>query len=113
MALADLLTQVVTIEHAVQAVSRVGDPVIEYRRWGKATDTESAFIESVESREDEFLRDFNEARFHVYFHPWVTIAPLDRIIWGTRVLEVVGPPRRMHRPAGLHHLIVSAVEVSG
>lgn len=96
MALADLLTQVVTIETP-----------------DGATVTESAFVQSINSDDDRFLRDFTEAKFFVYFHPWVSIGNNDRIIWGTRKLEVVGPPRRKHRPAGLHHLTVSAVEVEG
>lgn len=97
MSLAALLTQVVTL-----------------RRPGVPGDTQaSAFIESVFSEQDEFLRDQTEARFRVYFNPWESVAAGDEILWGTRILEVVGPPRRMHRPSGLHHLVVSAVEVVG
>jgi hypothetical protein len=112
MSLATLLTQVVTIRHPAIAFSRTGDEVLAFQASPRETQS-TAFIESVFSEEDEFLRDQTEARYRVYFNPWENIAAGDEILWGSHTLEVIGPPRRMHRPSGLHHLVVSAVEVVG
>lgn len=114
MSLASLLTQVVTIRRPSIRMTRAGDETSLTNRAKASREAQStAFIESVFSEEDEFLRDQTEARFRVYFNPWENVAAGDEIVWGSHVLEVIGPPRRMHRPSGLHHLVVSAVEVVG
>jgi hypothetical protein len=93
------------------STDRYGDEVVTYA----APVSTAARVEQVtgQSASVEILRgrDTRLTWFRVFLPAGTDVAGLDRIIWGTRTLEVDGEPATLYNSVGAHHVTAIGKEI--
>ena len=94
---------------ATGARNEYGDPV-----YAAGTPTNfKAFVEPMDSTEDEITRDTRIQRFKILLEPTANIDGVSTVVWRGRTLEILGEPLPWIFLGKVHHLEVDAREVLG
>ena len=108
-----MLTQTVTIERRSAATT---DPDYGNDVPGTVSaEVTQAYVEQTDAVEITVNRETYRTDWRVFLLPEVTIDGSDRIIHGSRVLEVIGSPHEVWNPRtrSVHHIEALAREVTG
>jgi hypothetical protein len=93
------------------STDRYGDEVVTYA----APVSTAARVEQLtgQAASVEILRnrDTRLTWFRVFLPSGTDVAGLDRIIWGTRTLEVDGEPATLYNSVGAHHVTAIGKEI--
>lgn len=82
--------------------------------WGAASRLDlRARVQQSSQQEDTADRDQQTAQFLVFLPAGADVAGSDRLEWGGRLLELVGPPAAMDGYGAAHHVEARAREAVG
>lgn len=112
MSLRGLLVHDIVILRPALGTSRYGDAS---KDWVTATSTETnGWVARRNESEDRTQgREAQVSEWALYVDVDADIQAGDRVMWGTVVFEVDGPPNRAHSPRGEHHVEANLRLVEG
>lgn len=107
-----LLNQPLTIRHRAGAVE---DDYGNTLPGNVATTETLGYVEQVEAEEFTVGRETYRADWKVFLPAGVDVDGSDRIEYGDRTFEVIGPPHEVWNPRtrGVHHVELRARQVTG
>jgi|ERR1051326_3909215 head-tail adaptor len=108
-----LIHSIAVMSWSASTADRYNNPTSVFTSSG----TYAARVEQINTagrRSQEILagRDTTLTWFEIFVGPSVSVKARDRIVWGSRTLEVDGAPVLRYNSTSLHHIEIIAKEIS-